>query len=124
MMRTVWWTLAAVVGIQFLAVAALSGCTTVKETFTNPTGTITIPRQDFIDAYARARELYVVIHAQAVEGCRQRIISEVRCQGIAEVHEQAKQFDFEVRAKIAIPETTLDWQMITKVISFAVKLVI
>lgn len=85
---------------------------------------ITVPRAQFIETYARARQLYVVIYGHAQEACRGNVLPAKKCAEIADLHEHAKAIDFEVQAKIAVPETELDWQMIEKVLGFAVKLVL
>lgn len=110
--------------VACLCMLALAGCATAHDAFTNPTGVITVPRQDFIDTYARARELYRVIYAHAQHACQTNVFTAAKCAQVAELHEQAKAIDFEVRAKLAVPETELDWAMIEKVLGFAVKLVL
>lgn len=113
------------------AVSLLAGCTVatdagqaVKDTFTNPTGTITFSRQEFIDAYATARQLYVTIRDRVAAACQAGQIPGPRCADLAQVEREAKALDFAVRAKIAVPETMLDWEMIGKVLEFAVKMVL
>ena len=97
---------------------------TVKDAFTNPTGKITFERQQFIDTYARARQLYITIRDRAAEACRAGQLPGGKCAELAEIAREAKLIDFEIQAKIGVPETQLDWDMIEKVLSFAVKMVL
>lgn len=113
------------------AAGLLGGCAVatdagqaVKETFTNPTGIITFQRQEFIDTYATARQLYVEIRDRVAAACRAGQIPGPKCAELAEVERQAKELDFAIRAKIAVPETQLDWEVIEKILSFAVKMVL
>ena len=102
----------------------LSGCTIAHDAFTNPTGNITIPRAQFIGTYARARQLYIEIRDRAFAACRAGQLPPQQCGELGALDQEAKRLDFEVKAKLAVPETELDWQMIEKVLGFAVKLVL
>lgn len=105
-------------------VGYLSGCTLVHDVFTNPTGSVTIPRQRFIDTYATARQLYVTIRAGVEAMCLEGKLLPTQCARAVEVDQEARQLDFAIKAKLAVPESEIDWAMIEKVLGFAVKLVL
>lgn len=98
----------------------LAGCAV----FTRPTGVITIPRQDFVNAYALAKAIYLR-HAEAVSGqCAARRLPAARCAAAAESFEAAKRLDLEVQAKLLVPESEVNWAAVMKMLEFTAGLVL
>ncbi len=110
-----WVIRLAVAGL--LGVAVLSaGCAA----FTRPTNTITIERQDFVNAYARVKVLYWRAADIASRGCASGQWSPADCRKAAELHSQAKKLVTEIDAKLAVPESEIDWARIMKILELAV----
>ena len=108
-----------VAGLMLAAVLG-SGCAI----FTKPTNTITVERQDFINAWARAKVIYGKAFRLASRACAQGAWPEDECRKAAALHEQAKRVALEIEAKIATPESELDWKVILKVLEFAADIVL
>ncbi len=92
------------VAIGLLALA-LSGCTA----FMQPTGTITIERQEFINTYAVVRVLYTRMREQAQAACER---GEIDCQQLVEIDKTVKHLNTSIEAKIAVPESEIDWAVV------------
>ncbi len=88
----------------------LAGCST----FMRPTGTITIERQEFINTYAVVRVLYTRMREQAQAACER---GEVDCQQLAEIDKTVKHLNASIEAKIAVPESEIDWGVVRSVLS-------
>ena len=104
-----------------LAVALLTpGCALVHSAFTNPTGTITIERQQFVNTYAVVKVLYTRLRAQAQLACER---GEVDCQELVSVDKQVKALNVQIEAKIAVPESEIDWETVKELLKALVSLV-
>lgn len=100
-----------------LAVAALSaGCGVL----TKPSGAITIERQDFVNAYARVKVLYWRAADIASRACAGGHWAPAECAKAAELHSQAKKLVTEIDAKLAVPESEIDWARIMRILELAV----
>jgi hypothetical protein len=120
---------------------ALSGCTIAKEFATDPTGKITIDRQEFINTYAVITVLYEGWYQFLDAACtagefperlmpspdalsrREKLRYERLCQRLPSVHEEVRALDVKIKAKIKIPESEIDWATIEKVLGALIGLV-
>jgi hypothetical protein len=102
----------------------LSGCALTKSAFTNPTGIITVERQEFLDTYAKIKAIYLMAVDQVARGCQAGQFPEDFCLKAANVHQEAKALDLAVQAKIAVPESKLDWATIGTMVGLLAKLVL
>ena len=93
-------------------VLLLPGCTVASNAFTNPTGQVTIPRQEFINTYSFLYVLTKDFLAEAEEACKEGRWPEANCVRIPTVKQELIVFDLNVRAKIAVPESEIDWAVI------------
>jgi len=93
----------------------VSGCSV----FTKPTNTVTLERQEFINAWARAKVLYVKAVSIAQAACENKQWSATDCLKAAQLHEQAKQIGSEVEAKLATPESEIDGSRVMKLLELA-----
>lgn len=93
----------------------LDGCALV----TKPATTISIERQQFVNAYARARILYGTVAERMTRMCAQGRIEREECARMASVHEQAKRLDTEIQAKLDTPESEVDWPRVMKLLELA-----
>jgi len=113
--------------VQFVAIlfllASLSGCTVAKEFFTDPTGRITIDRQEFIDTYAVVRVLYRRLHEHVDALCGKGEAPERTCQRLPMLHEEVQQLNVRIEAKIEVPESRIDWATIAKLLATLISLV-
>ena len=104
-----------------LAVALLLvGCSVV----TKPTGVITIPRADFVNAYALAKTIYLRADAKVEALCRAELMGPQRCEAAAETRQAAKRLDLEIEKKLAVPESEINWAVILKMLEFAAGVVL
>jgi len=102
---------------------ALSGCTVAKEFFTDPTGRITIERQEFIDFYATTRVLYRRLYEHLDDLCAKGEAPERTCQRLPLLHEQVRELDIRIQAKIEVPESRIDWANVAKLLGALISLV-
>jgi hypothetical protein len=107
---------------KFLCILALAlaGCAV----FTKPTGVITIPRQEFINAYGLAKAIYLKHAAQVAEQCRQGQLSLDYCARAKAAGQEAKRLDLEVEAKLLTPEKEVNWAAVMKMLEFTAGLVL
>ena len=98
----------------------LGGCAL----FTKPADTISVERQKFINAYARARILYAAIAEGIAQECSTGIRRREDCAVKAALHHEAKQLDTEIRAKIDTPETEVDWTRVMRLLELALEIVL
>lgn len=124
----VWaWKTVAVFWLIGLALI-LPGCggkNLAKDVFTNPTGNITIPRQDFVNSYALVKVLWKDIRHNAELTCvrgpeEQMAPCLIR---LREIDAQAKQLAYNIDAKIATPESEIDWAVVMGLLKAIVSLV-
>ncbi len=107
--------------IALVLALALSGCAVV----TKPTGVITIPRQDFLNAYALAKVIFIRQARQFQAFCEAGLVKEqARCDELAKTREAAKRLDLEVEKKLETPESEIDWAVVLKMLEFAAGLVL
>lgn len=90
--------------------------------FTRPVPTISVERQKFINAYARANVLYATVAEKMTQLCAAGTIDRQECARMAAVHERAKALDAEIRAKLAVPESEVQWDRVMKLLELAVDL--
>ena len=103
-----------------LMVGLLSGC----GVFTKPTDTTTIERQQAINAWARAKILYGRAVALAERACASGQWSPAECEKAAQLHQQAKKLGAEVEAKLATPESEVDWSRVMKLLELAIDILL
>ena len=101
---------------------AVSGCASLKAMFTEPTGVITIPRQDFVDTWALVTVLAQDFFAEADRACAAGAWPPVTCAKLPGAKAQAKALAVAVRAKIAVPESRVDWAAIKELLGVLVSL--
>lgn len=95
------------------ACMSLTGCAATKAVFTNPTGNITIERQEFINTYAVVKVLYKQLRAN-FQGTPEEL---------AAIDQRAKALDIQIQAKIEVPESEIDWAVVKEMLSVLVGLV-
>jgi len=103
-----------------LVVGLLSGCAI----FSKPSETTTIERQQAINAWARAKVLYGRAVVLAERACATGQWSPAECTKAAQLHEQAKRLGSEVEAKLATPESEVDWSRVMKLLEFALDILL
>jgi hypothetical protein len=108
--------------IGLAAATALGGCALLKEAFTEPTGVITIERQDFIDTWALVTVLADDLFLEADRACAARAWPVVTCDKLPAAKAQAKAVGVAVRAKIAVPESRIDWGAVKELLGVLVSL--
>ena len=101
-----------------LVVVILAGCSL----FTKPATRISVERQQFLNSYARAQILYGTVASRMTDLCRDGKIEREECARMAAVHEQAKALDAEIRAKLGVPESEMDWVRVMKLLELALSL--
>ena len=101
--------------ILVLLLTVVSGCAIVRQS-----DQITVERQKFINAYARARILYAAVAERMARFCEAGRIDAAECGRMAALHQQAKIVDAEIRAKIDTPDTEVDWTLVMKLLELAV----
>ena len=99
-------------------VGFLGGCAV----FMKQTETLSVERQKFINAYARARILYAALAEGMARECAAGTRSREDCAVKAALHHEAKQLDAEIRAKIDTPETEVDWERVMKLLELGLSL--
>lgn len=117
--------------LALLLALSLSGCTFVKDIFTNPTGKITIERQEFINSYAVIKVLYKRLYAQALVSCEQHakgakaedMMVAWNCEALPGFHAQARALSVQIEAKIEVPESEIDWAVVNGMLKALVSLV-
>jgi len=109
-------------GLAGLLIAAvlLTGCSVV----TKPTGVVTIPRQDFVNSFALAKAIYLKGAERVQALCVAELLSPQRCQAARETDEAAKRLDLEVQAKLLVPESEINWDVILRMLELTAKVVI
>jgi len=113
---TMCWGLAGLL----IVVVLLTGCSVV----TKPTGVITIPRQDFVNAYALAKAIYLRAADRVQALCDAELLTGERCLAAAETAQAAKRLDLEVQAKLLVPESEINWAVIIRMLEFAAEVVL
>lgn len=93
--------------------ATTPGCALVHSVFTNPTGRITIDRQEFINTYAVVKVLYQRMRAN-FKGSPQELL---------EIDREARALSVQIEAKIAVPESEIDWAVVAKLLGALISLV-
>lgn len=108
-----------------LAVVLLAGCATAHDAFTNPTGKITIERQEFINTYAVVKVLWKSLRENAELACAQAPHGSVSdCFGkLHDIDARAKVLALQIEAKIAVPESEIDWAVVKDLLRAIVGLV-
>src|SRR3990167_850223 len=101
--------------IFVLLLTVVSGCAIVRQS-----DQITVERQKFINAYARARILYAAVAERMTQFCATGRIDAAECGRMAALNQQAKVVDAEIRAKIDTPDTEVDWTLVMKLLELAV----
>ena len=104
----------------------LAGCGTIQGAFTRPTGTICVPRQDFVNSWAVVKVLYKQARAEAETYCLAKPSPEARGSCLGNLHSldtNAKVLAIQVDAKIEIPEAELDWEAITTMLKLIASLI-
>ena len=103
--------------VRLIALALLlAGCAL----FTQPTGVITIERQQFINTYAVTKVLYTRLRTQAQAACER---GEFDCTELAQVDREVRQLNATIEAKIAVPESEIDWAVVMALLKTLVGLV-
>ena len=90
--------------------------------FTTPTGRITIERQDFIDTFALITILAEDFFVEADRACAARAWPVETCARLPAAKAKAKALSVAVRAKIAVPETRIDWGAVKELLGVLVSL--
>ena len=103
-----------------LVIGMLSGC----GVFTRPSEVTTIERQAAINAWARAKVLYGRAVTLAERACATGQWSPEECRKAAQIHEQAKRLGAEVEAKLATPESEVDWRRVMKLLELALDILL
>ena len=106
------------ISLCLIAVMFVAGCAI----FTKPASTLSVERQKFINMYARARVLYATVAERMTHLCAQGKVDREECARMASVHEQAKALDAEIQAKLAVPESEVDWSRIMRLLELALDL--
>lgn len=101
-----------------LVLALVTGC----GFFTKPAETISVERQQFLNSYARAQILYATVAGRMTRLCAAGQIERQECARMAAIHEQAKALDAEIRAKLAVPESEVQWDRIMQLLELALAL--
>lgn len=103
----------------------LAGCSTAKSAFTNPTGNITIPRQEFLNSFALIKVLWKDIRHNAelacVRGPEEQVASCLT--QLRAIDAKAKAINYSIEAKIAVPESEIDWAVVMELLKAIVSLV-
>lgn len=107
------------------AVLLAMGCGTTKAVFTNPTGKITIERQQFINTYALVKILWRESRHHAELTCVRGPEEQVAgcLVALRKIDAQAKELAFNIEAKIAVPESEIDWAVVMGLLKAIVSLV-
>lgn len=114
----------AAVAVAGLAlVGSLSGCTIAKEFMTEPTGRVTIDRQEFIDFYATTKVLYRRMYEHVDALCAKGEAPERTCQRLPILHEEIRALDVRIQAKIEVPESRIDWNNVAKLLGVLIGMV-
>lgn len=108
-----------------ILVLTLSGCATAKDAFTNPTGNITIPRQQFVNTYALVKVMWKSLRENAELACATAPAGEVGpCFAkLRDIDSQAKALSFQIEAKIAVPESEIDWAVVMGLLKAVIGLI-
>ena len=108
--------------IGFVAASALGGCALLKSAFTEPTGVITIERQDFIDTFALLSVLTEDFFVEADRACAVNAWPAATCAKLPAAKDTAAALGVAVRAKIAVPESRIDWDAVKELLGVLVSL--
>jgi hypothetical protein len=108
--------------VATIVILLFTGCAGVQTPFTKPTGVITIPRQDFINTYASLKVLTESLVADAERGCSTKVLDAQFCTALPGMIGELKQIDNTIQAKIAVPESEINWDTIAKLIGVLVSL--
>lgn len=96
----------------------LTGCAFMGGLFTKPTGTVCVPRQEFVNTYGVIEVLARSWFADEEARCQGD-----RCGQIRMAKFLAKRVDATAQAKLAHPEVELDKEAIKELLSVLVSLV-
>ena len=105
-----------------VAATALPGCALLKGAFTEPTGVITIERQDFIDTFATISVLTEDFFKEADRACAAKAWPDATCVNVPAAKAKAKSLGIVIRAKIAVPESRIDWGAVKELLGVLVSL--
>lgn len=105
---------------SFLILLLLAGCAV----FTRPATTISVERQKFVNAYARARVLYQHLASRMEALCQSQKLAQETCAKAEAINQQAKMLDAEIRAQLDVPESEVDWERIMRLLELAVGFVL
>ena len=94
----------------------VSGCTIL----TTPTGRITIERQEFINTYAVVKVLYTRLRVQAQLACER---GEVDCDELRRIDIEVRKLNTTIEAKIAVPESEINWAVVKELLGMIVGLI-
>ena len=108
--------------IGLFVVSTFPGCALFKQAFTEPTGVITIERQDFIDTWALVTVLAEDFFAEADRACAAKAWPAASCANVPAAKTKAKALAVAVRAKIAVPESRIDWDAVKELLGVLVSL--
>lgn len=108
--------------VGLVAVIATVGCALLKGAFTEPTGVITIERQDFIDTFAIVSVLTEDFFKEADRACAAKAWPAATCANIPTAKAKAKALGVAIRAKIAVPEARIDWGAVKELLGVLVSL--
>lgn len=108
--------------IAVLAVM-LSSCSLAHSVFTNPSGRITIDRQDFINTYAIVKVLYKHMLVNLEELCASSIKPPEQCVQLPLIKQKAHELNLKIEAKIEVPESEIDWGTVKELLSALISLV-
>lgn len=98
--------------LLLFVVVALAGCTFAHDLVTDPTGRITIPRQEFINTHAFLAVLTEDLLADAERACEEKRWPESNCARLPAIKHELRVLDLSIRAKIAVPESEIDWAVV------------
>lgn len=99
---------------------SVSGCAL----FTKPSTELSVERQKFINAYARARVVYQSLHSRLEGLCQADRLTRETCAKVAAIDQQAKALDAEVRAKLDMPASEVDWERVMRLFELALGLLL
>lgn len=90
---------------------------------TKPTGTLTIPRQQFVNTWTAVTVIFDAGLANAKAQCKAGCVTKERCARIPEIETEASAARLAVEVKLRNPEAEIDWANIEKLLTLAAKFV-
>jgi len=100
----------------------VGGCALLKSAFTEPTGVVTIERQEFIDTFALVSVLTEDFFKEADRACAAKAWPDATCANVPTAKGKAKALGVAIRAKIAVPESRIDWGAVKELLGVLVSL--